>query len=280
GEVVAKNAAGIERLFGYRAMQNPGTLAKLPWVLLTEIDQDDELRPLRQLRNELLGGILILVAFTLFIASNISSSIRKPLDQVRECARRIGAGDLSQHVEVAGRDVAGALASTLNDMIKGLQERDRVKDVFGRYVARQAAEKILKGEVPVDGEARTVSILFSDIRNFTGMSEQMTPQQVIAFLNDYFSEMVNAVCEQEGIGDGLMAEFGAMGDQPDHARRAVVAALRMKALVSKINGERTIAGKPPIAIGIGIHTDEVIVGNIGTKIRSEYTVIGDGVNAA
>src|ERR1019366_1254948 len=118
---------------------------------------------------------------------------------------------------------------------------------------------------------------------FTEMSEKMTPAQVVGFLNDYFSEMVEAVIEQGGvldkfIGDGMMAVFGSMEEMPDHPRRAVLAALRMKALVAKINGDRSMQGKPPIGIGIGIHTDEVIVGNIGSRKRLEYTVVGDGVN--
>jgi adenylate cyclase len=106
---------------------------------------------------------------------------------------------------------------------------------------------------------------------------------VVGFLNDYFSEMVEPVFEQGGIldkfmGDGMMAVFGSMGEMPDHPRRAVAAALSMKALLSKINGLRSMRGRPPIAIGIGVHTDEVIVGNIGSRRRLEYTVIGDGVN--
>ncbi len=103
------------------------------------------------------------------------------------------------------------------------------------------------------------------------------------FLNDYFSEMVEAVFEYGGVldkfmGDGMLAVFGSFGDEPDHPRRAVMAALRMKALLGKINGRRGIVGKAPINIGIGIHTDEVIVGNIGSYKRLQYTVIGDGVN--
>ena len=111
----------------------------------------------------------------------------------------------------------------------------------------------------------------------------MAPEQVVEFLNDYFSEMVDAVIEHGGvldkfIGDGIMASFGAMDDAPNPETRAVLAGLRIKAKLAKLNGQRPVAGKDPIHIGIGIHTDDVVVGNIGTKDRAEYTVIGDGVN--
>jgi adenylate cyclase len=126
-------------------------------------------------------------------------------------------------------------------------------------------------------------MLFSDIRNFTTMSESLPPEEVVGLLNDYFSEMVDAVFEQSGIldkfiGDGLLAVFGALEEPPDHARRAVLTALRMKVLLERLNNERAKAGKPPIAIGVGIHTDDVVIGNIGSRRRLEYTVIGDGVN--
>ena len=285
GQVVAVNAAGVEKLFVYRAMQNPSTVGREPWVLLTEVDEGEEMATLRALRRELVFGGIVLVAASLFIAQQVSRSIRKPLYELREFARRVGSGDLTAHTAIGGHDVAGALGATLNDMVNGLRDRDRVKEVFGRYIATQVSEKVLSGGVNLAGESRVVTILFSDIRNFTGMSEGMTPQQVVKFLNAYFSEMVDAVFEQGGvldkfIGDGLMATFGSLEDQPDHPQRAVRAALRMKALLGKINGERAIAGQPPIAIGVGIHTDEVIVGNIGSSKRLEYTVIGDGVNAA
>ena len=285
GKVVAPNAEGRERLFVYRTIKNPSTVAQQPWVLLTEIDQDELVAPLRSLRDELALGIGIVLLGSVLIARYVSSAITQPLRALGQFAHTIGTGDLTQRVAITGKDVPGRLATTLNEMAAGLQERDHVKEVFGRYIATQVSDKILKGQANLGGEARRVSILCSDIRNFTGMSEQMTPQQVVAFLNDYFSEMVDAVFEQNGIldkflGDGLMAIFGALGDDEDHPRHAVLAALRMKSLLAKINGERTMTGKAPIAIGIGIHTDEVIVGNIGSRKRLEYTVVGDGVNTS
>jgi class 3 adenylate cyclase len=285
GSQVARNDAGVERLFFYRAFRNPSTVGRQPWVLMTEIDEAEEMAVLRRLQRELYAGVLVLLLASVFLAYQVAASVETPLASLKLLAARLGRGDLEAHSMVTGRDLAGSLAASLDSMAAGLRERDRVKEVFGRYIATQVSDRILKGDVNLGGESREVTILFSDIRNFTAMSEEMAPQQVVGFLNDYFSEMVEAVFEQEGVldkflGDGLMAVFGSLGDQPDHPRRAVRAALRMKALLGKINGERAVAGQPPIAIGVGIHTAEVIVGNIGSSRRLEYTVIGDGVNTS
>ena len=285
GSVVALNARNQPRLFAYRPLTNPATLSRQPWILLTEIDANEQVAPLNKLRRELALGLVLVLLGGLFVAHQVSWSIQQPLRTLGDFAHRIGAGDLTGHVSLGGCDVAGRLATSLNEMAKGLAERDHVKEVFGRYIATQVSDQILSGQPNLGGEARNVTILFSDIRNFTAMAEQLTPAQVVTFLNDYFSEMVDAVFEQGGmldkfLGDGLMAVFGAFGEVADHPRRAVLAALRMKALLAKINGERAMAGKLPIAIGIGIHSDEVIVGNIGSRKRLEFTVVGDGVNVS
>lgn len=211
--------------------------------------------------------------------------MHRPLHTLGEFAHKIGSGDLTSRVDIGGRDIAGRLATTLNQMAVGLQERDHVKEVFGRYIATQVSDEILKGEVNLGGAEKNVTVLFSDIRNFTQMSEKMTPQQVVTFLNDYFTEMVDAVFEHGGVldkflGDGLMAVFGSLSSDPGHPRNAVMAALRMQALLGKINGMRAMSGQAPIAIGIGIHTDAAVVGNIGSRKRLEYTVVGDGVNTS
>lgn len=285
GSVVARNDRNEEKLFVYRRVKTPATVSKEDWVLLTEIDAVELMTPLHKLRDELAVGIILLLLISVVIAQQVARSVIRPLNALGEFARHIGSGDLTSRVNVTGRDVAGRLAATLNHMAEGLQERDHVKEVFGRYIATQVSEEILKGEANLGGAEKQVTVLFSDIRNFTGMSEKMTPPQVVAFLNDYFTEMVDAVFEHGGvldkfIGDGLMAVFGSISNDPDHPQKAVLTALRMQALLGKINGVRAISGKPPIAIGIGIHTDAVIVGNIGSRKRLEYTVVGDGVNTS
>jgi adenylate cyclase len=252
-------------------------------VLLSEIDPAEALAPVHSLRTVFTLALVVLFAVCLLVASQVSLSIRRPLAGLVRFVARVRGGDLTSRTQIAGRDEIGELAGALDEMVQGLQERDRIKEVFGRYVTTQISEEVLKGEVSLGGQRRRVTILLSDIRNFTTMSERMAPEEVVSFLNDYFSEMVDAVFEHGGvldkfIGDGMLAVFGSLDEATDHARRAVRAALRMKVLLAKLNGERAAAGRPPISIGIGIHTDDVIVGNIGSRRRLEYTVIGDGVN--
>jgi class 3 adenylate cyclase len=285
GAVIGRNDAGIERKFFYRPIASPATTARQPWVILSEIDQSEELSVLARLRRQLFAAIAVAFVLALLVAQQVAASVQRPLEALKQFAARLGAGDLQARTDVSGRDVAGSLAASMDGMAAGLRERDRVKEVFGRYIATQVSDRILNGDVNLGGESRVVTVLFSDIRNFTTMAEQMSPQQVVSFLNAYFSEMVDAVFEQGGVldkflGDGLMAVFGSLEDQPDHAARAVRAALRMKALLGKMNAERAVAGLPPVAIGVGIHTAEVIVGNIGSSRRLEYTVVGDGVNTS
>jgi adenylate cyclase len=285
GFVRGKNKAGEDRLFFYQSLNGPGTVNPKPLALLTEMGEDEAAAPLRALRRRFIIGAGLLALACVIIAQQLATYIRRPLHDLVKMVEKIEKGDLTVHSRDFGKDAIGRLGTALNNMVHGLQERDKVKELFGRYVTTQVSEEVLKGQVDLGGESKRVTILFSDIRDFTTMSEHMAPCQVVSFLNDYFSEMVEAVFEQGGvldkfIGDGMMAVFGSLGNILDHPRRAVMAALRMKALLAKINGERNMSGKPPIQIGIGIHTDEVIVGNIGSRRRLEYTVIGDGVNTS
>lgn len=283
GWLIVTDRAGEARLIAYRPVPPPATLGGKPWVLLSEERAADALAAAHQLWDDFAVGLGVVVLLCLVVATHAAVSLRRPLDRLLSLVRAVQGGDLTQRVALPGRDEISRLATSLNEMVEGLQERERVKEVFGRYVTTQVSQEILKGEINLGGQRRRVTLLFSDIRNFTLMSESMSPEQVVRFLNEYFTEMVEAVFEQQGvldkfIGDGMMAIFGGLDETPDHARHAVRAALRMKALLAKINGERAVLGQPAIAIGVGIHTDEVIVGNIGSRKRLEYTAIGDGVN--
>lgn len=272
-----------ELLVGWRQTQNPATLGGKPLLLISEISYEEVMAEVTLLRAKLLIGGAVMAGVWLLLAGGVASSVTRPLRTLLSAATKVRDGDLTTQVQLSGRDEIGQFANAFNEMVHGLAERDRVKQLFGRYLTTQVSEKILRGDVNIGGQRKRVTILFADIRDFTTISEKLAPEQVVEMLNEYFTEMVDAVFEYGGvldkfIGDGMMAVFGSIDDSTDHARRAVQCGLRMKARLAKINGDRESRGEPAICIGIGIHTDEVVVGNIGSRKRLEYTVIGDGVN--
>lgn len=171
------------------------------------------------------------------------------------------------------------------------RERSRLRQIFGRYVSEEVVEKLLaSGRQPdLGGEALTVTVLFSDIRNFTSMSESLNPHEVVEMLNTYFSRVCEPILAQGGtvdkfIGDAVMAVFGSPAPHGDHARRALRAALAMaeKAREFQTWMKRRFPnrGFSDFRIGIGVHTGEAVVGNIGSPQRFEFTAIGDTVNTA
>ncbi len=186
----------------------------------------------------------------------------------------------------------GAYLMTLGLRLTGeARERARLRALFGRYVSDEVVEKLLsQAERPdLGGESATVTVLFCDIRGFTSISEKLTAHETVAMLNAYFSRVCGPVLAQGGtvdkyIGDAVMAVFGAPVAHPDHARRALRAALGMAAEAAGFRdwmrshfGDR---GLPEFAIGIGLHTGEALIGDIGTSRRREFTAIGDTVNIA
>ena len=185
-----------------------------------------------------------------------------------------------------------ALLATLGYRLTGEErERRRLRAMFGRYVSEQVVEALLQsGERPaLGGQVQTVSVLFSDIRNFTSISERLSAEEVVEMLNAYFAQAC-AVLQAEGgsidkyIGDAVMVEFGSPLPQADHAARAVRAALALQAVAEDFSAwmETRFVGRglPRFAIGIGLHSGEAVIGNIGSPARMEFTAIGDTVNLA
>jgi adenylate cyclase len=167
------------------------------------------------------------------------------------------------------------------------REIKEVKDVFGKYVSKEVLQFILENPsaVLLGGEEREVTVLFSDIRGFTSLSEATTPSELVSVLNRYFTIMTNEVFKQQGvldkyIGDAIMAFWGAPIADPLQADHALATALGMIERLKEFNEELAREGKPMIDIGVGLYTGPVVVGNIGAESRFDYTVIGDTVNTA
>ncbi|HUZ74269.1 MAG TPA: GAF domain-containing protein [Stellaceae bacterium] len=171
-------------------------------------------------------------------------------------------------------------------VLEDITREKRVRSTMSRYMAKEVVDRLLaSGEEVLKGSAHVATVMFSDIRRFTMLSETMSPQQTVAMLNEYFTEMVEVVLANGGmldkyIGDALMAIFGAPVEDAADADNALSVARDMMRALERLNARRVEAGQEPIDIGVGLATGDVLAGSVGSMKRMEYTVIGDTVNLA
>ncbi|MBI3211622.1 MAG: adenylate/guanylate cyclase domain-containing protein [Simkania negevensis] len=228
-------------------------------------------------------SIFLAIVFACFLSKLISSS----LAILYEGVKKIEKGDFASRIVLKTRDEFNNLSLAINSMAKGLEERERLKTGFARYVSQYALEQLLRLDKPISlvGERKKVTLLFSDIREFTTLSEKLPPEEVLQLLNEYFQEMIEVIFSYNGtldkfIGDGLMVEFGAPLEDKWQELHAVLAAIQMQFQLDTLSNKWKSEGKQPLKMGIGIHTGLAVLGNVGSERRTEYTAIGDTVNIA
>jgi len=223
----------------------------------------------------------LVVAVTLTIL--LTRRALAPVAQIAAASDAVARGDLSQRIPETRWDEVGRLSRSFNDMVKGLNERERIRDLFGRYVSREVQEVVIAGRVTLAGERKTVTVLYCDMRGSTTFAEQHPPEEVMAALNQYFEVIILATEAHGGIvnrfvGDEAVCVFGAPTEVRDHAERAVQAALSMREGLAYVNQKRTALGLPILKFGMGLNTGEVTAGATGSEERQEYTLIGDAMN--
>ena len=225
------------------------------------------------------------VAVSVFLGWRLASVMGEALRRVGAALKKLEHSEYTHVVVVKTGDELEDLATGFNTMVDGLKERDKLRTTMGKYMTQVVMDHLMNGQVALGGASIEVTILFSDIRSFTTISEKMEAQALVGLLNEYFTEMVTAVMSEDGvvdkyIGDAIMAVFGAPVPKPQDAVHAVRAAVKMSEALATLNVRLVARGLAPLATGIGIHTGAVVAGNIGSERRMEYTVIGDAVNLA
>jgi adenylate cyclase len=225
------------------------------------------------------------IAVSVVLALAVSRSVAEPLAQLEAVMVEVERGRFDARAPVVSNDEIGRLTEGFNRMVRGLGEREFLRETFGKYVSEEIRDEILAGRIALQGEPRDVTILFADIRDFTPWVEASDPREVVRDLNAYFTEMETAIRAHGGlvvqyIGDEIEAVFGAPVARPGHAEDAVRAALEMRRRLAAWNAVRMGKGQAPLRTGIGIHTGTVLAGNIGSADRLSYALVGDAVNLA
>jgi len=275
------------------------------WYLLISEKNDVFYHDANRIALQTLITLIIAIAITSILLIMVAGHLTNPLSRIVKTMNNIiHSADLSSRVEVEYQDETGNLAHTFNQMIGELdnaygqikryafdavlagKKEERIRQIFQKYVPKDVIERFFASpEKMLVGDNRKLSILFSDIRSFTTISEGMAPDDLVNSLNRYFSGQVDIIYNRKGvvdkyIGDAIMAFWGAPEKHDDDALQSVMAGLEMIDALSGFNANQRKLGKPEFHIGVGINYGEVTVGNIGSERKMDYTVIGDSVNLA
>lgn len=232
------------------------------------------------------AAILLVVIVGLYLANLIT----RPLLRLVAASSEVAQGNLEVKVDASGDDEVAVLAQSFNYMVAGLQEGSIYRDLLGRTVSPEVREQLRQtftsGNLKLEGQEAVATVLFSDIRGFTTLSEKVDPATVFQWLNEYFGQLVPIVSSHGGVvnkfdGDAMLAFFGTLPRLLSPKQSAIAAletATEMLAAIDQLNKQRRARGEPAMITGIGIHTGVLIAGGLGTSDRIHYTIIGDTVN--
>ncbi|HXV76366.1 MAG TPA: adenylate/guanylate cyclase domain-containing protein, partial [Candidatus Polarisedimenticolaceae bacterium] len=262
-----------------------GEVDDAPLVAVLQRSLTSAMAPHRRLRRVLIGLFFAALAVGLLFSLRLAASVSRPVLRLAAAAGRVERGDYRVSVVPERPDEIGRLTESFNHMTRGLAERDHVRDLLGKVVSPAVAHELIHRGIELGGEERPVSILFADVRDFTTLCENVAPALILARLNRYLTAMSGVIETEAGVvdkyvGDAIMALFGAPLPGDDHPLRAVRAALEMHRALSSLNAEFRAERAPEFHVGIGVNSGIVVAGNMGSPTRSNYTVIGDGVNVA
>lgn len=279
GQTRYKNESGIFHLGSFKKIGFSGI------GVVSSVSEDLALQEVYNIQRRNIYITVIVLNLAILIVYFFSKSLTTPITALLGATKEIEGGNFQVGIKPSTGDEIGMLTESFVEMGRGLEERERMKDAFGKFVNKEIAEQVLRGEIKLGGERKKATVFFSDIRSFTAISEKLEPEEVVEFLNQYMTRMVNCVNNTFGvvdkyIGDAIMAVWGAPVSHGNDTENAINGALMMRKELIEFNKGRGGDKKPVIKIGCGINTGPVLAGQIGSNERMEYTVIGDAVNLA
>jgi adenylate cyclase len=253
-------------------------------------------RTQQQIFFTILGIFGIAVIIIGFVSFAVARNVRKPLTKIINAASAIAEGALDTRIQMERHDEFGIMSRHFDLMAEGLQEREFIRETFGRYMSKDIAKTLLdrRSSGLLSGEERVITVLFSDLCGYSTIGEQMPPSKVVEMLNQYLGAMNELIdarqgCVMEFIGDAILAVFGAPYYIADHSEQALRCAIEMRDRLWELNHEWKESGMAyyweqsgikELSARIGIHTGPVVAGNLGSRARMKYSVIGDTVNVA
>ncbi len=239
------------------------------------------------LKNQIYFILGIVLSLSFLISFILSEKITQPITSLVNATKRIKSGDFdnSDLEKINTHDEFTTLSKSFIEMTIGLKEREKYLNVLNKFHGQEITHEIISNPHITNAKKSKMTVLFTDLRNFTSLSENMEPEETVLFLNDYFASMIKIIKTNGGIidkfiGDAIMAVWGAPYPSEEDAQNAVKACLEMRETLKEINQKRALTGLAPIEMGMGLHTGEAVSGVIGSDERLEYTVIGDTVNTA
>lgn len=242
---------------------------------------------LREAIQTIVGATVLIITLGVAMSFALGRRITQPIDQLVNASHAIGKGEYTFRFKECRKDELGLLMEAFNEMAEGMLEKSQVKSALSRYVSPSVAREILSNldDVGLSGKRVEGTVVFADIKGFTQISETIRPEDLVSILNRYFT-LVTRACEinqgmvDKYMGDGVMLVFGAPEPDKDHAFHAITCALLIQRLVEQENRVRLEKNLFPVQFRIGVNTGSMLAGNMGSRNRMEYTVVGDTVNLA
>jgi class 3 adenylate cyclase len=262
-------------------------IAQAPWTMVLFAPGEEVLAPIVKYRFYYVIAGTLCIALILLLIRYVGGKMVRSIGQISKAAEQVAGGDYGEPLPVKTSDEIGQLVQSFNTMVQGLKERDFISNTFGRYVDKEIATELMRRPEAsrLGGEKREVAILMSDLRDFTPLSETLSPDLTIRMLNRYFSQIIETIQKHQGIivdffGDALLVFFDPLeGPVAPIINRSIGCALEMQKIMEAFNAENRAEDLPELKMGIGLNAGEVVVGNIGSETRAKYGIVGSAVNA-